>query len=223
MHFFYSLLGNLYSSSILRVWASLRSAATLSARQGGRGGNKKHFASNELLRTQQVRLLEDRFRCKTNKTPSDVSSHAAAFIRPEVVKLQKSKPKSLKVRRLRAVLLSALHIITACILGLLGEFSSYQTEAFIILASASGSFSTLSSFKWIPCEASTRLFTGQKVYRGCNGCTLRQPLQRHTRGRGTRRNKRSHLFSEGGQSFSSWVAPWSLQRSYSVEAKGQNP
>lgn len=100
-----------------RVQQLSLSLATLSARQGGRGGNKKHFALNELHRTQQVRLLEDRFRCKTNKTPSDVSSYAGAFIGPEVVKLQKSKPKSLKVRRLRAVLLSALHIITACILG----------------------------------------------------------------------------------------------------------
>lgn len=54
-----------------------------------------------------------------------------------VVKLHKSKQESLKVRVLRGAVLAPLHIITACICGLLGQFSSYQKEAFIILASIS--------------------------------------------------------------------------------------
>lgn len=65
-----------------------------------------------------------------------MASHIT-FIRDEVVKLHKSKPKSLKMGDLRGALLAPLHIITACILGLLREFSSYQKEAFIILASIS--------------------------------------------------------------------------------------
>lgn len=77
------------------------------------------------------------------QTQTHLTFPCVAFVR-EVVKLHKSKPKTLQVSTWRAVLLSPLHIITACILGLLGGFSSHQRQPFIILASASTSFAALS-------------------------------------------------------------------------------
>lgn len=87
-----------------------------------------------------------------------------------VVKLHKSKPESLKVRVLRGAVLAPLHIITACICGLLGQFSSYQKEAFIILASISFFYPFFLPMNTLHCcHKDVYRF---KVYKGHHSATL---------------------------------------------------